>query len=132
MVVRGQERLDENYLNVEAEAEHEAQRQKEIKRDVQRRLVRTFAGTLEGTYNILRDVTGELNEIPQRLLMPSVQDANLWQVRVRVSTLLSLLFMLSEYCTAGEGTRYCVQLNAESPRSRIQREAFANLLGLPA
>lgn len=28
--------------------------------------------------------TGELNEIPQRLLMPSVQDANLWQVRVRV------------------------------------------------
>jgi transcription elongation factor SPT5 len=32
--------------------------------------------------------TGDMNEIPQRLLMPSVQDANLWQVRVRVSTLL--------------------------------------------
>ena len=29
--------------------------------------------------------TGDMNEIPQRLLMPSVQDANLWQVRVRVS-----------------------------------------------
>ena len=28
--------------------------------------------------------TGDMNEIPQRLLMPSVQDANLWQVRVRV------------------------------------------------
>ena len=30
--------------------------------------------------------TGDMNEIPQRLLMPSVQDPNLWQVRVRVST----------------------------------------------
>ena len=29
--------------------------------------------------------TGDMNEIPQRLLMPSVQDASLWQVRVRVS-----------------------------------------------
>ena len=34
--------------------------------------------------------TGELNEIPQRLLMPSVQDANLWQVRVRVSLISSI------------------------------------------
>jgi transcription elongation factor SPT5 len=29
--------------------------------------------------------TGDMNEIPQRLLMPSVHDANLWQVRVKVS-----------------------------------------------
>ena len=28
--------------------------------------------------------TGDMNEIPQRLLMPSVHDASLWQVRVRV------------------------------------------------
>lgn len=28
--------------------------------------------------------TGDLANIPQRLLMPSVNDANLWQVRVRV------------------------------------------------
>lgn len=28
--------------------------------------------------------TGDMNEIPQRLLMPSVHDANLWQVRVKV------------------------------------------------
>ncbi|KIY63191.1 transcription elongation factor Spt5 [Cylindrobasidium torrendii FP15055 ss-10] len=27
--------------------------------------------------------TGDMNDIPQRLLMPSVQDANLWQVRVK-------------------------------------------------
>ena len=28
---------------------------------------------------------GDMNEVPQRLLMPSVQDANLWQVRCKVS-----------------------------------------------
>lgn len=28
--------------------------------------------------------TGDMNEVPQRLLMPSVHDANLWQVRVKV------------------------------------------------
>ena len=37
--------------------------------------------------------TGDMNEIPQRLLMPSVEDASLWQVRVRVrdSSILSCL-----------------------------------------
>jgi transcription elongation factor SPT5 len=34
--------------------------------------------------------TGDMNEIPQRLLMPSVHDANLWQVRVKVRNLISL------------------------------------------
>lgn len=29
--------------------------------------------------------TGDMNDIPQRLLMPSVHDASLWQVRVKVS-----------------------------------------------
>lgn len=28
--------------------------------------------------------TGDMNEVPQRLLMPSVNDANLWQVRCKV------------------------------------------------
>jgi transcription elongation factor SPT5 len=28
---------------------------------------------------------GDMNEVPQRLLMPSVQDANLWQVRCKVT-----------------------------------------------
>ena len=32
--------------------------------------------------------SGDMNEIPQRLLMPSVHDASLWQVRVRVSSQL--------------------------------------------
>lgn len=40
--------------------------------------------------------TGELNQIPQRLLMPSVQDAHLWQVRVRVGR---LYIRLRNHCT---------------------------------
>ena len=28
--------------------------------------------------------TGDMSDVPQRLLMPSVHDANLWQVRVKV------------------------------------------------
>lgn len=28
--------------------------------------------------------TGDMNEVPQRLLMPSVHDASLWQLRVKV------------------------------------------------
>jgi transcription elongation factor SPT5 len=31
--------------------------------------------------------TGDMNSIPQRLLMPSVHDASLWQVRVKVRVL---------------------------------------------
>jgi transcription elongation factor SPT5 len=38
--------------------------------------------------------TGDMNEIPQRLLMPSVHDASLWQVRVKVSALYILFFAL--------------------------------------
>jgi transcription elongation factor SPT5 len=33
--------------------------------------------------------TGDMNEIPQRLLMPSVHDASLWQVRVKVCNLFN-------------------------------------------
>jgi transcription elongation factor SPT5 len=35
-----------------------------------------------------------MNEIPQRLLMPSVHDASLWQVRVRVSNTSSIVILL--------------------------------------
>lgn len=35
--------------------------------------------------------TGDMNQVPQRLLMPSVHDANLWQVRVKVYNELSRL-----------------------------------------
>ena len=30
--------------------------------------------------------TGDLNDVPQRLLMPSVHDPSLWQVRVKVGS----------------------------------------------
>jgi len=36
--------------------------------------------------------TGDMSEIPQRLLMPSVHDASLWQIRVKVC-LADFLFL---------------------------------------
>ncbi|TFL05740.1 hypothetical protein BDV98DRAFT_522976 [Pterulicium gracile] len=38
--------------------------------------------------------TGDMNQIPQRLLMPSVHDANLWQVRVKVGKERDIVFSL--------------------------------------
>ncbi|RDB17280.1 Transcription elongation factor SPT5 [Hypsizygus marmoreus] len=38
--------------------------------------------------------TGDMNEIPQRLLMPSVHDASLWQVRVRPGRERDIVFSL--------------------------------------
>lgn len=40
--------------------------------------------------------TGDMNEIPQRLLMPSVHDASLWQVRVKVGFLF--LLTMCSFC----------------------------------
>ncbi|KAH9996227.1 hypothetical protein BJV77DRAFT_960644 [Russula vinacea] len=37
---------------------------------------------------------GDMNEVPQRLLMPSVQDANLWQVRCKPGRERELVFSL--------------------------------------
>ncbi|GAW07474.1 transcription elongation factor spt5 [Lentinula edodes] len=41
-----------------------------------------------------RRFTGELSEIPQRLLMPSVHDASLWQVRVKPGREREIVFSL--------------------------------------
>ncbi|KAH9946425.1 transcription elongation factor Spt5 [Epithele typhae] len=38
--------------------------------------------------------TGEMSDVPQRLLMPSVHDANLWQVRVRPGKERDIVFSL--------------------------------------
>ncbi|KAF5388735.1 hypothetical protein D9757_004857 [Collybiopsis confluens] len=38
--------------------------------------------------------TGDMNEIPQRLLMPSVHDASLWQVRVKAGREREIVFSL--------------------------------------
>lgn len=37
--------------------------------------------------------TGDMNEIPQRLLMPSVHDASLWQIRVKVSSFCFFIYL---------------------------------------
>jgi transcription elongation factor SPT5 len=45
-----------------------------------------IAQALKGRYGgrSANRYTGDMNEIPQRLLMPSVHDVFLWQVRVKV------------------------------------------------
>lgn len=60
--------------------------------------------------------SGDMNEIPQRLLMPSVHDANLWQVRVKVrnSGAMSSFCVLKDANTAWKRTRPCVQSHAQS------------------
>lgn len=45
---------------------------------IARDLTRRYVGRAAVRY------TGDMNEVPQRLLMPSVHDASLWQVRVKV------------------------------------------------
>ena len=59
--------------------------------------------------------TGEMSDVPQRLLMPSVHDANLWQVRVRVCgfTTSSVQVPMIRH-PAGQREGHCVQSHAES------------------
>jgi transcription elongation factor SPT5 len=55
--------------------------------------------------------TGDMNEVPQRLLMPSVQDANLWQVRCKASVCFAELTRtesLTEPHSAWSRTRPCL------------------------
>jgi hypothetical protein len=52
--------------------------------------------------------TGDMNEVPQRLLMPSVHDASLWQVRVKVRPPIWVLL----------GTVLIVSLLLAWPRTR--------------
>ena len=58
--------------------------------------------------------TGDMNEIPQRLLMPSVHDASLWQVRVKVRYLLCFLTNLLKISIARPRTRHRIQPHAKS------------------
>ena len=43
--------------------------------------------------------TGDMSEVPQRLLMPSVHDANLWQVRVKVRRPMNSVLRNFSYLT---------------------------------
>lgn len=58
--------------------------------------------------------TGDMNEVPQRLLMPSVHDASLWQVRVKVVYQCHSIFALdSRHFLARTRARHRVQSDAE-------------------
>lgn len=70
-------------LDKKRQMEAEDKSPEQIARDLSRR----YGGRAAVRY------TGDMNEIPQRLLMPSVHDASLWQVRVRVSSLMFILFL---------------------------------------
>ena len=76
--------------------------------------------------------TGDMNEIPQRLLMPSVHDASLWQVRVKVChyfvdhrvTIINVTLARTR-----EGD--CIQSHAKGNRRRIYCSSSEHPLGLP-
>lgn len=75
--------------------------------------------------------TGDMNEIPQRLLMPSVQDANLWQVRVRVSHEMPVYATGSLIrIVAGKRTRNCFQPYAQGSGYRALCETSAHSFGI--
>ncbi|KAJ7675048.1 hypothetical protein B0H17DRAFT_1016531 [Mycena rosella] len=65
-------------------AEADEQSPEQIANDLRRRY---------DTQNTAR-FSDDMNEIPQRLLMPSVHDANLWQVRVKIGRERDLVFSL--------------------------------------
>lgn len=79
---------------------------------------------------------GDMNEIPQRLLMPSVDDANLWQIRVKVK-LISSQILSEEYMSlfiyiAGQGARVSLCLNAKSYGCGVQCSTFGHFISFSA
>jgi transcription elongation factor SPT5 len=83
--------------------EEEDKSPEQIARDLSRR----YGGRAAVRY------TGDMNEIPQRLLMPSVHDASLWQVRVRVSNSSFVPFFYAKrHMAAWSGTRHRLQSHA--------------------
>ncbi|KAJ3837350.1 hypothetical protein F5878DRAFT_726124 [Lentinula raphanica] len=78
-------RVDKRRLQEENRTEKSAE---EIARELADRYGR---GSGFGSH---RRFTGEMSEIPQRLLMPSVHDASLWQVRVKPGREREIVFSL--------------------------------------
>jgi len=70
-------RVRNHYARLDNQRPGEGKSPEEIAKDLSQRYRRTAV-----------HYSGDMNEIPQRLLMPSVHDASLWQVRVRVSSQL--------------------------------------------
>ncbi|KAF5384247.1 hypothetical protein D9615_003416 [Tricholomella constricta] len=63
--------------------------------------------------------TGDMNEIPQRLLMPSVHDASLWQVRVRPGRERDIVFSLMRKSIDVEYTARPVSILAAFQRDSL-------------
>ncbi|KAF9011770.1 hypothetical protein BDQ17DRAFT_1344799 [Cyathus striatus] len=71
--------------------------------------------------------TGDMNEIPQRLLMPSVHDASLWQVRVKPGRERDIIFSLMRKSIDMEYTA-----NPLSILSAFQRDSLPGMIYVEA
>ncbi|KAF8837001.1 transcription elongation factor Spt5 [Paxillus ammoniavirescens] len=67
--------------------------------------------------------TGDMNEVPQRLLMPSVHDASLWQVRVKPGRERDIVFSLMRKAIDLEYTAQPL-----SVLSAFQRDSLAGMI----
>ncbi|CAL1710127.1 unnamed protein product [Somion occarium] len=71
--------------------------------------------------------SGDMNEIPQRLLMPSVHDANLWQVRVKPGKERDLVFSLMRKAIDREFSNRPLQI-----LSAFQRDSLSGMIYVEA
>lgn len=63
--------------------------------------------------------TGDMNEIPQRLLMPSVHDASLWQVRVKPGRERDIIFSLMRKSIDVEYSAHPLNIHAAFQRDSL-------------
>ncbi|TFK25420.1 transcription elongation factor SPT5 [Coprinopsis marcescibilis] len=71
--------------------------------------------------------TGDLNDVPQRLLMPSVHDAGLWQVRVKPGRERDIVFSLMRKSIDMEYTAHPLSI-----LSAFQRESLSGMIYVEA
>ncbi|KAF9453366.1 transcription elongation factor Spt5 [Macrolepiota fuliginosa MF-IS2] len=71
--------------------------------------------------------TGDMNEIPQRLLMPSVQDSSLWQVRVKPGRERDIVFSLMRKALDVEFTAKPLNIH-----SAFQRDSLPGMIYVEA
>ncbi|KAH9934104.1 transcription elongation factor Spt5 [Amylocystis lapponica] len=71
--------------------------------------------------------SGDMSDIPQRLLMPSVHDANLWQIRVRPGKERDLVFSLMRKAIDLEYSNHPLQI-----LSAFQRDSLPGMIYVEA
>lgn len=71
--------------------------------------------------------TGDMNEVPQRLLMPSVHDASLWQIRVKPGREKDIVFSLMRKAIDLEYTAQPLQI-----LSAFQRDSLPGMIYVEA